>query len=209
MLFVELEAIVLEKKTCPLLDEASKESSKELLWQSCLSMHSLVQQSAVRIILLASLKSSYFLQQSIAQMMAASSGSVVNPSKPHLNALVRLLGGPYGTPELPKIKPGFEIALEKMLLNPGKNQDNYNVLRNLVEIVKLERDSFNVHLKKTNCVGVLHELLGKLLAIWEMLLNREKSALFQQVRRAPAIDIKVEIKVCWKWISCLFFNLYR
>lgn len=179
MLFVELEAIVLEKRTCPLLDDASKDSSKELLWRSCLSECTLLQQSSVRLILLASLKSSYFLHQSVSQMLAASSGTEANASKPHLNALVRLLGGPHGSSELPKIKPGFEIALDKMLLTSGRNRDNSNVLKNLVEIVKLERDSFNVHLKKMNCVGMLQELLGKLLTIWELLMNQEKLPLLQ------------------------------
>ncbi|XP_065095747.1 integrator complex subunit 5 isoform X2 [Ochlerotatus camptorhynchus] len=193
MLFVELEAIVLEKRTCPLLDDATKESSKELLWRSCLSESALLQQSAVRSILLASLKSSYFLHQSIAQMLAASSGTEANASKPHLNALVRLLGGPHGSSELPKIKPGFEIALDKMLLTPGRNRENSNVLKNLVEIVKLERDSFNVHLKKMNCVGMLQELLGKLLAIWEMLMNQEKLPLQQSIQ-SSTVGIQNEIK---------------
>ncbi|XP_053690452.1 integrator complex subunit 5 [Sabethes cyaneus] len=179
MLFVELESLVLEKRSCPLLEDAVKDTSKELLWRTCLSECPLAQQSAVRLILLASLKSSYFLQQSIAQMLAASSGSVsASASKPHLNALARLLGGPHGSAELPKMKPGFEIAVDRILLHPtGRNQNNYNTLRNLVEIVKLERDSFNVHLKKTNCVAVLQDLLGKLLSIWEILMGQEKNAL--------------------------------
>ncbi|XP_058812921.1 integrator complex subunit 5 [Topomyia yanbarensis] len=202
MLFVELETIVLEKRSCPLLDDAVKDSSKELLWQSCLSDCTLAQQSAVRLILLASHKSSYFLQQSIAKMLMASSGGPTNPSKPHLNALARLLGGPHGSAEYPRMKPAFEIALGRMMLNPtgGKGgRENFNVLRNLVEIVKLERDSFNVHLKKTNCVAVLQELLGKLLAIWELLMNQEKHALAssQQVQeeiRPAGVEVKVENK---------------
>lgn len=195
MLFVELEAIVLEKRTCPLLEDAVKDTSKELLWQSCLSDCALLQQSAVRLILLASLKSSYFLHQSIAHLLAESSGTSTNASKPHLNGLVRLLGGPHGSPELPRIKPGFEIALEKMLLTPGRSRDNWNILRNLVEIVKLERDSFNVHLKKTNCVQMLQELLVRLMAIWEMLMNQEKIPLPQQPRDTMASEeVKTETK---------------
>nr|XP_019561577.2 integrator complex subunit 5-like [Aedes albopictus] len=195
MLFVELEAIVLEKRTCPLLEDAVKDSSKELLWRSCISDCPLLQQSAVRLILLASLKSSYSLHQSIAHLLAASSGTVTNASKPHLNALVRLIGGPHGSSELPRIKPGFEIALEKMLLTPGRSRENSNILRNLVEIVKLERDSFNVHLKKTNCVQMLQELLGKLMAIWEMLMNQEKLPLPQQPVDSMASDVvKTEAK---------------
>ncbi|XP_058467159.1 integrator complex subunit 5-like, partial [Malaya genurostris] len=196
MLFVELETIVLEKRSCPLLDDAVKDSSKDLLWRSCLSDCSLAQQSAVRLILLASLKSSYFLQQSIAQMLMDSSGVPTNPSKPHLNALARMLGGPHGSAELPRIKPAFEIALGRMLLNPtaGRgSRENFNVLQNLVEIVKLERDSFNVHLKKTNCVRVLQELLGKLLTIWDALMCQEKYVLMPQlqeeVRPAP-VEVK-------------------
>ncbi|KAL1389194.1 hypothetical protein pipiens_012574 [Culex pipiens pipiens] len=179
MLFVELETLVLEKRSCPLLDDATKEPAKELLWRACLSDCALLQQSGVRLILLVSLRSAHFLQQSIAQLLAGSSGEL-GSGKPHLNALVRLLGGPHGSAELPKIKPSFEIALERMLLNPTRGGENYWVLRNLVEIVKLERDSFNVHLKKTNCVVVLQELLGKLLAIWEMLMNQQKNTLLQR-----------------------------
>ncbi|XP_062562953.1 integrator complex subunit 5 [Armigeres subalbatus] len=195
MLFVELEAIVLEKRTCPLLEDAVKDSSKELLWRSCLSDCPLLQQNAVRLILLSSLKSSYFLHQSIAHMLAASSGTATGASKPHLNALVRLLGGPHGSSELPRIKPGFEIALEKMLLTPSRSRENSNILRNLVEIVKLERDSFNVHLKKTNCVQILQELLGKLMVIWEMLMDQEKLPLPQQTTNLmPAVCIKTQSK---------------
>lgn len=48
----ELEALVLDDRTCPLLDDVIKDDSKRELWKSCHSEHIFEQQTAVRLLLL-------------------------------------------------------------------------------------------------------------------------------------------------------------
>lgn len=48
----ELETLVLDDRTCPLLDDVIKDDSKLELWKSCHSEHIFEQQTAVRLLLL-------------------------------------------------------------------------------------------------------------------------------------------------------------
>lgn len=56
-------------------------------------------------------------------------------------ALVRLLPSYHGTPEPLQIKPGIEMALERLILGSNRKRYDYvatgmNVLKNLVSLIK-------------------------------------------------------------------------
>ncbi|XP_035774814.1 integrator complex subunit 5-like [Anopheles albimanus] len=169
MLFVELETLVLDKQTAPLLEDVFRDSSRETLWQGSIADDAYQQQVAVRLILLASFKSHSLFHQSIVYLLAVNDGESASlTDRPHLNALARLLGGPQGTPEAPRLKPAFETALEKILLAPQALSVGWNILHNLVELLKLERSApAGSSLRKSNCAGALLELLDKVLRVWE------------------------------------------
>ncbi|XP_035895402.1 integrator complex subunit 5 isoform X2 [Anopheles stephensi] len=177
IMFVELETLVLEKHSVPLLEDIIRDGSRELLWNSCASDVPYVQQVAVRLILLASFKSNSVYHQSIVFLlsMGEDQTTVGSSTKPHLNALVRVLAGPQGTSEVPKVRPAFETAFEKILISPYKRVECWNILHNLVELLKLERTAIlGSTLRKANCVGIVHELLDRVLKIWENFMNHER-----------------------------------
>ncbi|XP_050068431.1 integrator complex subunit 5 [Anopheles maculipalpis] len=176
IMFVELETLVLEKHSVPLLEDIIRDSSREMLWDSCASDVSYEQQVGVRLILLASFKSNSVFHQSIVYLLSMGVKTPVGGStKPHLNALVRVLAGPHGTSDVPKVRPAFETAFEKILIAPHKRVDCWNILHNLVELLKLERTAIvGSTLRKVNCVSIVHELLDRVLKIWENFLNHER-----------------------------------
>ncbi|XP_058055986.1 integrator complex subunit 5 [Anopheles bellator] len=178
VLFVDLETLVLDKQTAPLLEDIFHEGSREALWKSSISDAPYQQQVAVRLILLASFKSNSIFHQSIVYLLSVNDGETASlTDKPHLNSLARLLGGPHGTSEVPKIRPAFETAIEKILLAPNARTVGWNILHNMVELLKLERVApAGSLLKKSNCGGTLSELLDKVLQVWEkfMILERQE-----------------------------------
>uniref|UniRef100_A0A182QUE0 Integrator complex subunit 5 C-terminal domain-containing protein n=1 Tax=Anopheles farauti TaxID=69004 RepID=A0A182QUE0_9DIPT len=174
-MFVELETLVLEKHTAPLLEDIIRDGSRDALWRGCASDTPFLQQVAVRLILLASFKSNSVFHQSIVYLLSTNDSTVTATSKPHLNALVRLLGGPPGAPDAPKVRPALETAFEKILLAPHKRTECWNVLHNLVELLKLERAAaLGSPQRKVNCIGVVHELLDRVLKIWEAFMCQHR-----------------------------------
>uniref|UniRef100_A0A182SH31 Integrator complex subunit 5 C-terminal domain-containing protein n=1 Tax=Anopheles maculatus TaxID=74869 RepID=A0A182SH31_9DIPT len=176
IMFVELETLVLEKHSVPLLEDIIRDGSRETLWNSCAADIPYVQQVGVRLILLASFKSNSVFHQSIVYLLSMGDQTTIGSStKPHLNALVRVLAGPHGTSDVPKVRPAFETAFEKILIAPYKQLDCWNILHNLVDMLKLERTAIlGSTLRKVNCVGIVHELLDRVLKIWENFLNHER-----------------------------------
>uniref|UniRef100_A0A182P578 Integrator complex subunit 5 C-terminal domain-containing protein n=1 Tax=Anopheles epiroticus TaxID=199890 RepID=A0A182P578_9DIPT len=175
IMFIELEALVLDKNTAALLDDIIREGVREMLWSSCTSDVLYLQQVAVRLILLASFKSNSIFHQSIVYLLSASDPALTSSSKPHLNALVRVLSGPHGTADVPKVRPAFETAFEKILINPNKRVECWNILHNMVELLKLERTAIlGSTLRKVNCTSIVHELLDRVLKIWDIFLSHER-----------------------------------
>uniref|UniRef100_A0A182LTV3 Integrator complex subunit 5 C-terminal domain-containing protein n=1 Tax=Anopheles culicifacies TaxID=139723 RepID=A0A182LTV3_9DIPT len=175
IMFVELETLVLDKHPVPLLEDIIRDGSREILWSSCTAHVPYVQQVAVRLVLLASFKSNSVFHQSIVYLLSVGDQTLTAGTKPHLNALVRLLGGPHGTSDVPKVRPAFETAFEKILIGHNKKTDCWNILHNLVELLKLERATIlGTTLRKVNCIGTIQELLDRVLKIWENFMNHER-----------------------------------
>lgn len=56
-------------------------------------------------------------------------------------SLIRLVPGPLGTPEYVQLKPGIELALDRILLSPERKLTDdvirdYNSLKNLSTLIK-------------------------------------------------------------------------
>ncbi|XP_049286209.1 integrator complex subunit 5 [Anopheles funestus] len=175
IMFVELETLVLDKHSVPLLEDIIRDGARETLWSSCTADVPYVQQVAVRLVLLASFKSNSVFHQSIVYLLSVDDLGLSSATKPHLNALIRILGGPHGTSDVPKVRPAFETAFEKILIAPNKRTDCWNILHNLVELLRMERTTIlGTTLRKVNCMGIVHELLDRVLKIWENFMNHER-----------------------------------
>lgn len=171
LLLAEMEALVFDDRSCALFADIIRDDSRKMLWTACSSSNLIEQQTALRLILyVTSAKSPLLYYQTICELMVKS--SVQHPSV--LNSLVRLIGGPYGIADPPEIKPGINMVLEDItLINPNRYNQNQNffIIKNLVDLVALEKSSKSHHLKKLLVTQSLTESLRKLLAIWENLLR--------------------------------------
>ncbi|XP_053670409.1 integrator complex subunit 5 [Anopheles nili] len=175
IMFVELETLVLDKHSAPLLEDIIRDGSRDELWSACVSDSPYSQQVVIRLVLLASFKSNSVFHQSIVYLLSTEDADTSSSSKPHLNALVRLLTGPHGTMDVPKVRPAFETAFEKVLLAPNKRSECWNILHNVVDLLKMERSTIlGSSLRKVNCIGIVHELLDRVLKIWETFLGQER-----------------------------------
>lgn len=87
-----------------------------------------------------------------------------------ISSLTRILGGVYGT-EIPEVKPGLLLALERINLDGNRTNVSYNILRNLVYMLKLEETQASVHLKRNSLTQATMESISKILVIWESLLS--------------------------------------
>ncbi|KAG4068286.1 hypothetical protein HA402_007806 [Bradysia odoriphaga] len=180
----ELELLVWEVRSCQLLTDLIRDNSTELLWQSCISSNLMEQQTAIRLLLLASPQSPFIFHQTVAKLLENS--YVVNNNG--FGALVRLLPSYHGTPEPLQIKPGIEMALERLILGSTRKRYEFvatglNVLKNLVSLIKLEKLNTSTHLNQSLVTTTTYECISKILIIQSMLLKRNFRAI-----RSPIDD---------------------
>lgn len=196
-IFVELEYRYLQELPCPLLANAVKNDSKIMLWKSCCSQNQFDHQTAVRLILLvckylytlflfirsvlnlsffvtANSKYSLIYHQTIAELLSSTSDMNYNC----IGSLVRIINGPGGTLDVPDIKPGIELSLEKFIFHDNRNKSlensrvNLNILKNLVYILRLEKKQKCVNLKMRTLSIACEELITKLLNIFKNLMDQ-------------------------------------
>ena len=120
---------MLDDKTCSLLKDVLKDSSRKLLWKSCFSDKTLEQQTAVRLILIISPQTPYIYYQTIAELLCESS----DLNNKGLASLIRLLNGSHGTMVCIDIKSGIDLAFDRVALNKDKS---LNIIKNILKIVK-------------------------------------------------------------------------
>lgn len=200
LILTEMEMLVFDDRSCALFSDIAKDESRKLLWSACKSSTTLEQQTALRLILyISSTKSPLIYQQTIAELIYSS------PSNPNiLNSLTRLLGGPYGISDNPDIKPSINMALENLTLstrNREKLNQNYFILKNLLDIVSLEKTpNSSQYLKKSLVTQALTESLGKLITIWEELLDKVEdeiggASVAEEFEAREAIFKKIKLDV--------------
>jgi integrator complex subunit 5 len=172
LILTEMEMLVFDDRSCALFSDIAKDDSRKLLWSACKSSTTLEQQTALRLILyVSSSKNPLIYHQTIAELISSPQS---NPNI--INSLTRLLGGPYGISDNPDIKPGINMALENLTLvsrNREKLNQNYFILKNLLDLVSLEKTpNSSQYLKKCHVSQALTESLTKIIAIWEELLDK-------------------------------------
>lgn len=96
-----------------------------------------------------------------------------------MGALVRVLATPQGSPEFLQIRPGIELALERILLQHERKisiddiQEDYNVLKNLITLIRLEKQNTSPHLTQHLVTATLTNCISKLLDIFGCYIRQE------------------------------------
>ncbi|CAD7083690.1 unnamed protein product [Hermetia illucens] len=168
----ELERLILDNFSCPLLNDIAKEESKVLLWKSCSSGNAIEQQTAVRLLLLVSTQHHHIYHQTIAELLMKS----YETNKSGIGALIRFVGGLSGTTDFPEVKPGIEMSLERLLLQNQFHFVDYqteclNAIKNLTTVCKLEKSKSSPYLRQQTVTTSLNTSLSKLLNILECVLK--------------------------------------
>lgn len=130
----EIFAWISDGHSCPILQDVLEQSSQDLLVSSCLSQTFIKRQTAIRLILLASNQSSHIYHHSVAELLACTDTS--NNCSNGIEALVRLVSGMNFSSEANGLSPGITLALEQLLIDEFKMQ-NDNISRNLNVLLNL------------------------------------------------------------------------
>lgn len=115
-------------------------------------------------------------------------------NKVAISSLIRFLGGVIGT-DVPDTKPGLALALERISLEGNRSNVCFNILRNLVYILRLEKAGTSVHLKRQVLTQATLESMNKVLNIWETLLNTVNDELEIDPSKSVAhVDKRLKVK---------------
>lgn len=137
----EVFTLVHDNRACPILSDVLEQSSQDLLISTCVTKPQIKQQTAIRLILLASSQSTHIYHHSLTELLSY-------PNQPENNyvieALIRLISGANFSNESIGLKPGITIALERLLIDEFKMDDdgierNLNVLQNLLSLIQTYR----------------------------------------------------------------------
>lgn len=173
LVIVELESMMYnDDKTCSLITDIRKEKNWPLLWKACVSHKKLLQQTAIRLIMLASnQRNPIILCKTIEKLLSENTFT-----QPYVfNALIRLLDDNTGSSETPDIIISISHALQQLLidLNNSKHQNKcYFILKNLVDLVALEKEGQCMFLKRGLIASALQSSLRIIISIWEELLRK-------------------------------------
>lgn len=186
----ELERLILDKCMCPLLLDVPKNESRKMLWEACRSDNFIEQQTAVRLILLVAHKYHLFYHQTIDELLTSST----NMNTLGISALIRILGGPNGIPENIEVKPGLELALERILLQSkgNKNTETHFILKNILNVIKHEKNEISPHLGMHPMTRSGRECLSKFLDIFKNFIEKVTKDLDQE---KPFCDEKTNKKI--------------
>lgn len=132
----EIYMLVNEKRQCPILSDVLEQNSQALLISTSVSKSLIKRQTAIRLILLATGQSTHIYHHSVTELLAYTNHSENMNS---IEALIRLMSGANFSNA--GLKPGITIALERLLIDEFKMEDNsivrnLNVLQNLLFLVR-------------------------------------------------------------------------
>ncbi|XP_037956882.1 integrator complex subunit 5 [Teleopsis dalmanni] len=173
---IELEQCVLNSKLCPLINDLASEESKYLLWISSTSSNRIEQQTAIRLLLIASTQYNNHYYETISELLRKS----YDIKKSGLTALIRLLNGHNGVQNFPKIKPGLDMVLQDVTTQEqfpnfgwhGRDMrisETLNVLKNLKTLLELYKQNTVTPSKETQLTAALIKCLPKLLELLEVI----------------------------------------
>lgn len=134
----EIFILVNDNRMCPILSDVLEQNSQDLLISTSVSKSLIKRQTAIRLILLASGQSTHIYHHSVTELLAYANHSENTNS---IEALIRLMSGANFSNENVGLKPGITIALERLLIDEFKMEDdtidrNLNVLQNLLFLIR-------------------------------------------------------------------------
>lgn len=134
----EIFTLVNDNRMCPILNDVLEQNSQDLLISTSVSKSLIKRQTAIRLILLASGQSTHIYHHSVTELLSYANHS--ENSNP-IEALIRIMSGANFSNENVGLKPGITIALERLLIDEFKMEDesidrNLNVLQNLLFLVR-------------------------------------------------------------------------
>ncbi|CAG9808042.1 unnamed protein product [Chironomus riparius] len=173
LVILELESMIYnDDKTCPLVIDIRKEKNWPFLWNACTSHKKVFQQTAIRLILLASnQRNPVIFSKSIEKLLSENT-----LTSPHImNAVIRLLDENIGSSESPDINIVISHVLQQLAidLNNLKLENKcYFTIKNLVDIMSLEKDGQCTFLKRNLVTNAVQSSFRITLQIWENLLRK-------------------------------------
>ncbi|KAG5670916.1 hypothetical protein PVAND_001145 [Polypedilum vanderplanki] len=176
LIITELEMIIFNDKMCPcpLFNDIRRESTWPVLWKACTSDKKLLQQTAIRLILIASSERHPVLYNKTIEELITKN-TIAQPNI--FNALVRLFDDPIGISDVVDVSVGVAIShiVQRLFvdvkLRTHQNQ-SFFVIRNLTELIILEKESQNPFLKRGAITLALHSSIRTLINIWDYLLRK-------------------------------------
>lgn len=134
----EIFTLVNDNRVCPVLSDVLEKNSQDLLISTCSSKSLIKRQTAIRLILLASGQSTHIYHHSISELLSCANHSRNNSP---IEVIIRLMSGANFANESVGLKPGITIALERLLIDEFKMEEetiarNLNVLQNLLFLVR-------------------------------------------------------------------------
>lgn len=135
----EVFSLASDNRICSILMDISEHSSKDLLIKTCVSDKCIVRQTALRLIMMASFRSPYIFHYAISELLSQfNSAENIN----NIEALIRLAAARNISNDLITLKVGIMTALEQLLIDEFKMDDetriqqNLNVLDNLLLLLR-------------------------------------------------------------------------
>lgn len=173
LVILELESMMYnDDKTCPLVSDIRKEKNWPFLWNACTSHKKLLQQTATRLILLASTqRNPVIFSKSIEKLL--SENTLTSPFI--MNAIIRLIDENIGSNESPDINLVISHVLQQLSIdmNNVKLQNKcYFTIKNLSDIMSLEKDVQCTFLKRNLVTSAVQSSFRITLQIWEDLLRK-------------------------------------
>lgn len=137
----EIFTLVNDNRICPILSDVLEQNSQDLLISTSISKSQIMRQTAIRLILLATSQSTHIYHHAVTELLSYAN----HPDNNHvIEALVRLISGANFSNESIGLKTGITIALERLLIDEFKMEDdnierNLNVLQNLLFLIQTYR----------------------------------------------------------------------
>lgn len=195
IVMTELQSHVFNEKTCPLFNDIRSDCTWELLWKACQSEKRVVQQTSVRLILTSSSERYPMLYyKTIEELMCINTGKRPNG----FNALVRLLDDPIGINDTPGVNIAFSHIVQKLSIdveNRNHQNQSYYILKNLVDLVTIEKSGKSQFLKRGVVKAALLSSMRMFISIWEILLRKlmpdvESAAVFKTETSAKRVKLE-------------------
>lgn len=153
--------------SCPLMDELKKDTTWTLLWKSCLSDNHIVQQTAVRLILISTNEKHSLLYSKTTEKLL-STDSVAG-----FSALVKILEPPLTISDVPEMTRTFAHILQMLSIDVNSRESgnrSYYMLKNILALLNLEKNQFQ-HFKNARIKMALQTNANHLINIWSSLLK--------------------------------------